>query len=61
MEIDGIHFNKLEVSKMSLDEFKTNYTGKFKTVDILEASKMLGIKEKKTFKPKSRGKKDKEE
>jgi len=57
MIIDGIQFNKLEVCKMSLEEFKNEYTGKFTTVDILQASKMLGIKS--TFKPKTRGKKEK--
>lgn len=59
MVIDGIQFNKLEVCKMSLEEFKNTYKGKFTTVDILQAAKMLDIKE--TFKPKSRGKKEKEE
>jgi len=57
MIIDGIQFNKLEVCKMSLEEFKNTYKGKFKTVDILQASKMLGIKS--PFKPKTRGKKEK--
>jgi hypothetical protein len=58
MVIDGIQFNKLEVCKMSLEEFKNTYKGKFTTVDILQAAKMLDIKE--TFKPKPRGKKEKE-
>tara|TARA_R110002051_G_C8562583_1_gene474426 strand:+ start:522 stop:701 length:180 start_codon:yes stop_codon:yes gene_type:complete len=57
MIIDGIQFNKLAVCKMSLEEFKNTYKGKFTTVDILQAAKMLGIKN--TFKPKQRGKKDK--
>ena len=58
MKIDGIQFNKLEVCKMSLEEFKNTYKGRFTTVDILQAAKMLGVKTE-SFKPKTRGKKDK--
>jgi len=58
MIIDNINFNKLEVCKMSLEEFKNSYKGKFTTVDILQAAKMLGIEDE-SFKPRRRGKREK--
>jgi hypothetical protein len=44
MNIDGIDFNKEAMSNMSLEDFKKQFKGKFRTVDINDVAKLLGIK-----------------
>lgn len=51
MNIDGINFNKEAVSNMSLEDFKKQFKGKFRTVDIEDAAKLLGVKKpRRTYK-----------
>lgn len=54
MKIDNIYFNKEAISKMSMNDFKSNFSGKFKKIDIKEAAKLLGIKQiRRKYKSKS--------